>query len=102
VPIAVIPACALSGTLPQIIEYLRVDKSDEGGRCGNAGIKNSAGKVERGEPRLTVDEVSKVDWVMSKTDGDPSSGLSFCSRSGHQAEPLVSYHNSLSGFSLHG
>ena len=38
-----------------------VDKSDVGERCGNAGTRIPAGKVERGERKLTVDEASKAD-----------------------------------------
>ena len=38
--------------------------------------KIPAGKVERGERKQTVDEVSKADWTMSKPGGDPSSGIS--------------------------
>jgi hypothetical protein len=38
-----------------------VVKSDGGERCGNAGTKIPAGKVERGERKQTVDEVSKAD-----------------------------------------
>ena len=35
-----------------------------------------AGKVERGERKRTVDEVSKADSVMSKPRVDPSFGIS--------------------------
>jgi hypothetical protein len=35
-----------------------------------------AGKVERGERKRTVDEVSKADYAMSKPGGDPCSGIS--------------------------
>jgi len=38
-----------------------VVKSDGGERCGNVGTKIPAGKVERGERKQTVDEVSKAD-----------------------------------------
>ena len=43
-----------------------VVKSDGGERCGNAGTKIPAGKVERGERKQNVDEVSKADSAMSK------------------------------------
>jgi hypothetical protein len=36
----------------------------------------SAGKVERGERKQTVDEVSKADQTMSELGGDPSPGIS--------------------------
>jgi len=38
-----------------------VVKSDGGERCGKVGTKIPAGKVERGERKQTVDEVSKAD-----------------------------------------
>jgi len=38
-----------------------VVKSDGGERCGKVGTKIPAGKVERGERKRTVDEVSKAD-----------------------------------------
>jgi hypothetical protein len=38
-----------------------VVKSDGGERCGNAGTMIAARKVERGERKQTVDEVSKAD-----------------------------------------
>ena len=38
-----------------------VVKSHGGERCGNAGTMIPAGKVERGECKQTVDEVSKAD-----------------------------------------
>ena len=38
--------------------------------------KIPAGKVERGERKRTVDEVSKADETMSKPGGDPSFGIS--------------------------
>ena len=36
----------------------------------------TAGKVERGERKQTVDEVSKADQTMSELGGDPSPGIS--------------------------
>jgi hypothetical protein len=47
-----------------------------GERCGNAGTMIPAGKVERGERKQTVDEVSKADQMMSELGGDPSPGIS--------------------------
>jgi hypothetical protein len=38
--------------------------------------KIPAGKVERGERKQTLDEVSKADKAMSKPGGYPSSGIS--------------------------
>ena len=38
-----------------------VVKSDGGERCGKVGTTIPAGKVERGERKRTVDEVSKAD-----------------------------------------
>ena len=38
--------------------------------------KIPAGKIERGERKQIVDEVSKADQTMSKPGGDPSSGIS--------------------------
>ena len=42
----------------------------------NVETRISAGEVERGERKRTVDEVSKADKAMPKPGGDPSSGIS--------------------------
>src|SRR6516162_553374 len=42
----------------------------------NVETRISAGEVERGERKRTVDEVSKADKAMPKPGGDPPSGIS--------------------------